>query len=509
LNAGDSYQWTVRAFNSANVASAWSSALTFSIAVPLPGVPTPLAPTGTIASTTPTFSWNVAAGAAYYDVSVGNTTTGQTQVIRNQHVSGTSFTSASALIAGDAYQWTVRAFNSANVAGAWSTALAFTIAVPPPAAPTPVAPTGVIQSATPTFSWNAVTGAVYYDVSVDDTTTGQTQVVRNQHVSGATFTPASPLTAGDSYQWTVRAFNSASVAGAWSAAVAFTIAGPAPAVPTPLAPTGAIQSTTPTFSWNAAANAAYYDIVVSDTTTGQNQALRNQHVSGTSFTPTTALTPGHGYSWWVRAFNSANVAGGWSATMSFTIAVPPAPPAPTPIGPVGTLQNPMPTFSWNAVPGAASYAVSLYDTTANTWPVGGSNITGTTWTPTTPLTLGDSFAWWVRSYPAQGSPSPWSAMLKFTVALLATPVPLGPTAGALVTTPTFTWNAVAGADYYQLSVYDVTTGTNQIGSLNHITGTSVTPTTPFPRGHVYEWWVRAWSNSGDLSTWSVGSFFNV
>jgi hypothetical protein len=116
------------------------------------------------------------------------------------------------------------------------------------AAPRPVAPTGVIQSATPTFSWSPVTGAVYYDVSVDDSTTGQTQVVRNQHVSSTSFTPASPLTPGDSYQWMVRAFNSTSVAGAWSTAVAFTIAGAGPAMPTPLTPTGTIQSATPTFS---------------------------------------------------------------------------------------------------------------------------------------------------------------------------------------------------------------------------------------------------------------------
>jgi hypothetical protein len=100
-------------------------------------------------------------------------------------------------------------------------------------------------------------------------------------------------------------------------------------------------------------------------------------------------------------------------------------------------------------------------------------------------------------------------MTQFTVGLLATPVPMGPTAGALVVTPTFTWNAVAGTDYYELTVYDATTGTNRFVYVNHITGTTVTPTTVFPKGHVFEWWVRAWSNNGDESAWSAMSFFQT
>jgi hypothetical protein len=346
-------------------------------------------------------------------------------------------------------------------------------------------------------------------VSVDDTTTGQTQVVRNQHVTGTTFTPASALTLGDSYQWAVRAFNSQAVAGAWSAGLAFTVAGPVPSVPTPVAPTGTIQSTTPTFSWTAAANAAYYDVSVNDTTTGQKQVLRNQHVNGTSLTLTTPLVAGHGYQWWVRAFNSANVAGSWSAAVSFSIAAAPLPPAPVPIGPTGAIQNATPTFSWNAVNGAASYGVTVYDVTANLWPLSAMNITGTSWTASSPLTPGHSYAWWVRTYPAQGTPSAWSAMRQFSVATLATPAPVGPMSGTLIITPTFTWNAVAGADYYELSVYDATTGTNQFVHINHIVGTSVTPTTVFARGHFYQWWVRAWSNNGDDSAWCSTSLFRT
>jgi hypothetical protein len=58
-------------------------------------------------------------------------------------------------------------------------------------------------------------------------------------------------------------------------------------------------------------------------------------------------------------------------------------------------------------------------------------------------------------------------------------------------------------------VYDATTGTNQYVHINNITGTSVTPTTVFAKGHFYQWWVRAWSNNGDDSAWCSTSLFRT
>src|SRR5947207_15793637 len=54
---------------------------------------------------------------------------------------------------------------------------------------TPIAtsPSGSVISAEPAFTWNGVTGADHYDVWVDDQTTGQTAVLRNQAVPGTSW----------------------------------------------------------------------------------------------------------------------------------------------------------------------------------------------------------------------------------------------------------------------------------------------------------------------------------
>src|SRR5207253_9349282 len=134
-------------------------------------------------------------------------------------------------------------------------------------------PIGTIQNATPTFTWNVVTGAAYYELWVNDVTAGRAQVVYNPHVTGNTMTPAGPLTAGDAYQWWVRAFSSTGAAGAWSTAAAFTIG--LLTRPSPLGPTGSLQGASASFSWSAAAGADNYDLWINDVTTGQSQGLRN------------------------------------------------------------------------------------------------------------------------------------------------------------------------------------------------------------------------------------------
>jgi hypothetical protein len=65
---------------------------------------------------------------------------------------------------------------------------------------------------------------------------------------------------------------------------------------------------------------------------------------------------------------------------------------------------------------------------------------------------------------------------------------------------TFNWNAVAGADYYDLWVNDLTTGKSQVLRNAHIVGTSLTGS--LTGGHKYQWWVRALANNGDESYWS-------
>ena len=370
----------------------------------------------------------------------------------------------------------------------------------PPQAPTLVAPVGTIQSAAATFTWNAATGAASYDVWVNDTTTGQAQVVRNQDVAGTSLT--ANLTLGHAYEWWVRGFNAGGTAGGWSVAGTFNIALP---VLTALGPTGYLGTATPTFSWTAATGASYYDLWVDDAGTGQAQLIRNAHVVGTSLAAPVVLAPTHTYQWWVRAFFPGGTATGWSSTAQFTIT--PLGMA-TPTSPTGSAANATPVFTWTGVAGADYYDVWVNNLTSGQSQVlRDSHVTGTSWAANAALTPGLSYQWWVRAFSNNGDWSTWGSGATFTVALLTAPVPLGPSGRGAGTSPTISWTGVAGGDYYDLWVNDLTTGKSQVMRNAHVQGTSLTSS--LTTGHSYQWWVRALSNNGDYSMWSNPLTFSV
>ena len=88
-----------------------------------PGTPTAKAPAGAIATTTPTFTWSKAKGAARYELRVYQ---GSTQVLKMSALTKLSCKSSKALPTDVALTWKVRASNAAG-AGAWSRSLAFTV----------------------------------------------------------------------------------------------------------------------------------------------------------------------------------------------------------------------------------------------------------------------------------------------------------------------------------------------------------------------------------------------
>lgn len=172
--------------------------------VVVPPVPVTFSPPimtgpGASASPTPTISWTPVAGAVRYDLWVNNTSTGQSQVIRQQTLTGTSFTSG-ALPAGTYTAW-VQAYASNGRASGWSSPLTFTVAALPAPAISAV-------------SWGAVPGAAHYDVWVNSATTGQSQIVR-VNVTGTVWQVSGTLPRG-SYRFWVRAVDSAGNAGGWS-----------------------------------------------------------------------------------------------------------------------------------------------------------------------------------------------------------------------------------------------------------------------------------------------------
>ena len=88
-----------------------------------PGTPTAKAPRGSIATTTPTFTWSKARGGAKYELRVYD---GSEMLLKKTGITKLSWTSNTALTKDVSLTWKVRA-SSAGGAGAWSRSLTFKV----------------------------------------------------------------------------------------------------------------------------------------------------------------------------------------------------------------------------------------------------------------------------------------------------------------------------------------------------------------------------------------------
>lgn len=141
-----------------------------------------------------------------------------------------------------------------------------------PGAATLVSPTGTTSAASPTFTWNRVTGATWYYVWVD-TAAGASAIrewVTDAAVcSGTTCSVSRPLAVG-SYSWWIQTWNSSGY-GPWSSSLSFNrvCAGATTAMTSPT-PSSTLTGTSVTFSWAGNPCATSYYLYVGTTPGGFN-----------------------------------------------------------------------------------------------------------------------------------------------------------------------------------------------------------------------------------------------
>ena len=156
-----------------------------------------LGASGTPAGTTASFSVNPVTSPGSSTLTVGNT----------------------AAAAAGAYNIAIT-----GVSGALNHAASLTLnlATDLPAAATPTAPTdgSTGLATTPTFTWNAATGATGYDIQVATDPAFVSLVASASGLTGTGFTPLSPLSGGTPYYWRVRAVNACGT-GSFSPLAAF------------------------------------------------------------------------------------------------------------------------------------------------------------------------------------------------------------------------------------------------------------------------------------------------
>jgi hypothetical protein len=206
----------------------------------------------------------------------------------------------------------------------------------------------------------------------------------------------------------------AEVVGLWSAKKAFsTLQNPVITAPvgqeTNNPDVRTVTDVRPTLEWTAIDKAARYEIWV-DRTASSSTYLKTTS-STNSYTFEADIQPGN-YWVWVRAISVTGQMTGWSTPYKFT-ATGGAPLITSPVN--SALVLPLPTITWAAVPGAASYQIQIAWLGVNFEYIQRSGITSTEFAPVDPLNSG-SYRVWVRAIKADGSALRWSTPVTFLVA---------------------------------------------------------------------------------------------
>jgi hypothetical protein len=206
---------------------------------------------------------------------------------------------------------------------------------------------------------------------------------------------------------------------------------PAPTLSSP--PPSVLTSTSATFNWGAVNDAISYQVVLTDNTTGSSVTLSTGGSTTLLSTSASGLISGHSYTFsvWSQLPNLANPGGGANlesspvaSSTTFTVLTSLA--APTLSWPVDNSANPItvtltPTASWSAVFGASGYYIDLVDQTTSQVVLDSAPVSGTSYTPSTPLTAGDTYEWRVMAYNSGGLQSGWSDYA-YTIAEASIPV---------------------------------------------------------------------------------------
>lgn len=300
-------------------------------ALSAPAYPVTISPSGTITNNLPTFTWNVSSGATSYRLTVFNNSTNAFEY-RGLYVPGTACSSTVCsyrpliVLANYSYRFGVAAVNSAGSSGlplrsTWRT---FTVASSASLArPVTISPSGAISSINPVFSWNSVSGAVYYRLAVYNITAAR-YVIYGLKVPGIAcsgslcqFRTSVNLANGKSYRFSVEAVNSTANSGYGPASGwrTFNIAtASAPAIPTTIGPSGVISNSQPTYSWYVSSGATSYKLRVYNITLNNypiyDLAVLSSNCSGSICSVTPAVTLGtYAYSFAVAAYNGSLTSG--------------------------------------------------------------------------------------------------------------------------------------------------------------------------------------------------------
>ncbi|MEA5078520.1 MAG: C39 family peptidase [Anaerolineaceae bacterium] len=264
-------------------------------------VPDPLAPSGTVGKTKPSFQWSAINSASKYQLQVLSSS----KTVLDVSVAKTKCTTTKCTyiptinLSEGTYKWRVRAYKSSKW-NAYTSLQTFTVNTVPDL----ISPITLKTIASPNYQWSVVPGAGKYQLQVykGSNYLVNTEVSSSYCDSTCSFTPSVILN-DTTYIWRVRAY-SGSTWSAYSSVSTFGVV----TQPTLISPTGWVASTTPAYKWNTVTNATQYEVMITNgTSTLLDTTYPSSVCSGTvcSVTPALTLTNGN-YQWRVRAYRNSS-----------------------------------------------------------------------------------------------------------------------------------------------------------------------------------------------------------
>ncbi len=424
------------------------------------------APGSALSGTTVTFTWTAGGGPAAYQLWLGTTGVGSSNLYNSGSTTGTTET-VSGLPANGA---TLYARLYWEIDAAWHSADYTYTEAPssaPPALVTP-APGSVLKGSSVAFTWTASVGVTEYQLWLGTTGVGSS----NLYDSGSTKAFTTTVTGLPTNGVTMYARLYWEIAGAWkSADYTYTESGTpvAPVLTTP-APGSVLSGSSVAFTWTAGAGPAAYQLWLGTTGVGSKNLYNSGSTTGT--TETVSGLPTYGVKLYARLYWEINAV--WkSADYTYTEAGTPVLAALTSPTPGSVLAGSSVTFAWSAGGGPTEYQLDLGTTGAgssNLYNSGGTTATteAVSGLPTGGVTV---FARLYSLISGKWQPADYTYTEAGTLvpAALTTPTPGSTLAGSTVT---FTWTAGAGPTEYQLEL-----GTTGVGSSNLYNSGGTTATT--------------------------------
>ncbi|MCY0977579.1 fibronectin type III domain-containing protein [Chryseobacterium wangxinyae] len=168
------------------------------------------------------------------------------------------------------------------------------------------------------------------------------------------------------------------------------------------------------------------------------------------------------------------------------------------------------TATWAAPATAPAGGYEYYLSTSNTAPVSTTVATGTSASATlnlTSLLSSSTYYLWVRAVCTATDKSAWSSVVTFATESFC-PVVTGPADAItnLSLTPTITWDPMAGADGYKITVGTTSGGTDILNDVDLGNVTSYTFTTPLANSIEYFYTINAYASGVSSNSCSIRSF---